>query len=39
MPVIIMRGHYNQFLKQEVEQFKEDLREYDAETGSKKEKY
>ncbi len=39
MPVIIMRGHYNQFLKQEVEQFKEDLKEYDAATGSKKEKY
>ncbi len=35
MPVIIMRGHYNQFLKQEVAQFKEDMKEYDAETGSK----
>jgi tryptophan synthase alpha subunit len=39
MPVVIMRGHYNQFLKQEVEQFKEDMKEYDAETGSSKEKY
>lgn len=39
MPVIVMRGHYNQFLKQEVEQFKEDLKEYDAQTGSHKEKY
>ncbi|MCD6211903.1 MAG: L,D-transpeptidase, partial [Sulfurovum sp.] len=39
MPVIIMRGHYIQFLKQEVAQFKEDLKEYDAETGSHKEKY
>jgi len=39
MPVIIMRGHYKQFLKQEVEQFTEDLREYDAETGSQKENY
>jgi len=39
MPVVIMRGHYNQFLKEEVEQFKEDLKEYDAETGSSKEKY
>ena len=35
MPVIVMRGHYNQFLKQEVTQFKEDMKEYDAETGSK----
>jgi len=33
MPVVIMRGHYKQFLKQEVEQFKEDIKEYDAETG------
>ena len=38
MPVIVMRGHYNQFLKKEVEQFKEDIREYDAETGVKSEK-
>ncbi len=35
MPVIIMRGHYKQFLNQEVEQFKEDIREYDAKTGSR----
>ena len=35
MPVIVMRGHYNQFLKQEVAQFKEDMKEYDAATGSK----
>ena len=33
MPVIIMRGHYKQFLNQEVEQFKEDIRRYDAENG------
>ena len=39
MPVVVMRGRYKQFLKQEVEQFKEDLKEYDAETGSSKEKY
>jgi len=39
MPVVIMRGHYKQFLKQEVEQFKEDMKEYDAETGSSKERY
>jgi hypothetical protein len=39
MPVIIMRGHYKQFLTQEVAQFKEDLKEYDAETGSHKEHY
>jgi hypothetical protein len=39
MPVIVMRGHYSQFLKEEVAQFKEDLREYDAETGNKSEKY
>ncbi len=38
MPVVVMRGHYNQFLKKEVEQFKEDIREYDAETGAKSEK-
>jgi len=38
MPVIVMRGHYNQFLKQEVEQFKKDIKEYDAKTGSKSEK-
>jgi hypothetical protein len=39
MPVIVMRGHYNQFLKEEVTQFKEDLKEYDAQTGTKHEKY
>jgi lipoprotein-anchoring transpeptidase ErfK/SrfK len=39
MPVVLMRGPYKQFLKQEVEQFKEDLKEYDAETGSHEEKY
>ena len=39
MPVIIIRGHYNHFLKQEVAQFKEDLKEYDVETGSHKEHY
>ena len=36
MPVVIMRGHYNQFLKEEVEQFQKDLREYDSATGLKK---
>jgi hypothetical protein len=35
MTVIIMRGHYRQFLKQEVDQFKEDMIEYNAETGSR----
>ena len=39
LPVIIMRGHYKQFLVKEINQFKEDLREYDAETGSIGEKY
>jgi lipoprotein-anchoring transpeptidase ErfK/SrfK len=39
MPVVVMRGPYKQFLKQEVEQFKEDLKEYDAATGSHEEKY
>ena len=34
MPVVIMRGHYNQFLKEEVAQFKEDIKEYDAATGN-----
>ncbi len=33
MPVIIMRGHYNQFLKKEIDQFKEDVKEYDREMG------
>jgi len=33
MPVVIMRGHYNQFLQEEVKQFEEDLKEYDAQTG------
>jgi hypothetical protein len=36
MPVVVMRGHYKQFLKQEVEQFREDLHEYNAATGSHK---
>ena len=36
MPVVIMRGHYNQFLKEEVKQFREDIREYDIETGEKR---
>jgi len=36
MPVVIMRGHYKQFLKQEVEQFREDLKQYNAATGSHK---
>ena len=34
MPVVVMRGHYKQFLAEEVKQFKEDIKEYDAETGS-----
>jgi hypothetical protein len=33
MPVIVMRGHYKQFLKKEVDQFKRDLKMYDAERG------
>lgn len=33
MPVVIMRGHYKQFLQEEVKQFKEDIKEYDSERG------
>jgi lipoprotein-anchoring transpeptidase ErfK/SrfK len=36
MPVVVMRGHYKQFLQQEVRQFQEDLREYDIERGIKR---
>ncbi len=36
MPVVVMRGHYKQFLKQEVDQFIEDLHQYNAATGSHK---
>ena len=36
MPVVVMRGHYNQFLTEEVSQFKEDLKEYDTERGIEK---
>jgi len=36
MPVVIMRGHYKQFLEQEVKRFEEDLAEYDAQTGEKR---
>ncbi|OQX72777.1 MAG: hypothetical protein B6D59_07490 [Campylobacteraceae bacterium 4484_4] len=36
MPVVVMRGHYGQFLVKEVKQFQEDLREYDAERGIKR---
>ena len=35
MPVIVMRGHYKQFLSKEVKQFKEDIKEYDAERGAR----
>ncbi|WP_294956845.1 L,D-transpeptidase [Sulfurovum sp.] len=35
MPVVVMRGHYSQFLHQEVDQFKNDVREYDAKRGVK----
>jgi len=35
MPVIVMRGHYKQFLSKEVKQFKEDIKEYDAERGER----
>lgn len=35
MPVVVMRGHYRQFLAKEVGQFQEDLKEYDAERGIK----
>ena len=31
MPVVVMRGHYKQFLQKEVKQFQEDIKEYDAE--------
>jgi len=33
MPVVVMRGHYKQFLAEEVKQFKEDIKEYDAAMG------
>ena len=33
MPVVVMRGSYKQFLAKEVKQFKEDIKEYDAEEG------
>lgn len=33
MPVVVMRGHYRQFLQKEVEQFHKDIKEYDAEKG------
>jgi len=33
MPVVVMRGHYKQFLSEEVKQFKEDIKEYDAAMG------
>ena len=33
MPVVVMRGHYKQFLQKEVEQFKENIKEYDAQMG------
>jgi hypothetical protein len=36
MPVVVMRGSYKQFLAKEVKQFKENLKEYDAEEGIKK---
>jgi len=35
MPVVVMRGHYRQFLQKEVKQFHEDFKEYDAERGVK----
>ena len=35
MPVVVMRGHYKQFLQKEVNQFQEDIKEYDAERGVK----
>ena len=31
MPAVVMRGHYRQFLQKEIEQFKENIREYDTE--------
>jgi len=35
MPVVVMRGHYSQFLLNEIKQFKEDIKEYDIEHGIK----
>ncbi|KYJ85483.1 L,D-transpeptidase [Sulfurovum riftiae] len=35
MPVVVMRGHYKQFLNEEVNQFKEDIKEYDVERGER----
>ena len=35
MPVVVMRGHYKQFLTKEVQEWKSDLQEYDAERGIK----
>lgn len=32
--VVVLRGRYNQFLKEEVTQFKEDIKEYNAEMGN-----
>jgi len=29
MLVVVMRGHYSQFLKEEINKFKEDIKEYD----------
>ncbi|SFV50738.1 Bll4150 protein [hydrothermal vent metagenome] len=36
MPVVVMRGHYAQFLRDEIKQFKEDIKEYDAAQGIEK---
>ena len=36
MPVVVMRGHYRQFLNEEVKQFQKDIREYDAGKGIRK---
>lgn len=33
MPVVVMRGHYRQFLKKEVDQFDRDIKAYDAQRG------
>jgi len=33
MPVVVMRGHYKQFLSKEVKRFEEDLKAYDVKFG------
>jgi lipoprotein-anchoring transpeptidase ErfK/SrfK len=34
MPVVVLRGHYNQFLAEEIQEFKTDIQEYNAVHGN-----